>query len=60
MLFDLGCEQTLVDGETAKVVEVHQTGFVFSRDQKMNPRYTMGCGPSTKSADPADARETSK
>ena len=21
-------------------------GFVFSRDQKMKPRYTMGCGPS--------------
>jgi hypothetical protein len=22
------------------------------------PRYTIGCGPSSKSADPADARET--
>jgi hypothetical protein len=43
-------------GETAKVVEIHRTGLVFSRDQKMKPRYTMGCGPSTKSADPADAR----
>ena len=59
MLFDWGFEQTLVDVETAEVLEIHQTGFVFSRDQKMNPRYTMGCGPSTKSADPADARETS-
>jgi ATP-dependent DNA ligase len=27
------------------------TGFVFSRNQKMRPRYTMGCGPSSKSAD---------
>ena len=35
------------------------TGFVFSRNQKMKRRYTMGCGPSSKSADPADARETS-
>ncbi len=34
MLFVWGCEQTLVDGETTKVVEIHQTGFVFSRDQK--------------------------
>jgi hypothetical protein len=59
MLFDWGCEQTLVDGETSKAVEIHQTGFVFSRDQKMKARYTMGCGPSTKSADTADARETS-
>jgi hypothetical protein len=60
MLFVLGGEQTLVDGEATKVVEIHQTAFVFSRDQKMKPRYTMGCGPSTKSADPADARETSR
>ncbi len=60
MLFVWECEQTSVDGETAKVVEIHQTGFVFSRDQKMKPRYTMGCEPSTKSADPADARETSR
>ena len=60
MLFVRGCEQTLVDGEATKVVEIHQTGFVFSRDQKMKPRYTMGCGPSTKSAAPADARETSR
>jgi hypothetical protein len=60
MLFDWGCEQTLVDGETSKAFEIHQTGFVFSRGQKMKPRYTMGCGPSTKSADPADAREASK
>jgi len=60
MLFDWGCEQTLVDGETSKAVEIHQTGFVFSRDQKMKARYTMGGGPSTKSADTADARETSR
>ena len=60
MLFVWGCEQTLVDGETEKAVEIHQTRFVFSRDQKMKPRYTMGCGPSTKSADTADARETSR
>ena len=37
-----GCEQTLVDGETAKVIEIHRTRFVFSRDQKIKPRYTMG------------------
>ena len=60
MLFVWGWDQTLVDGETAKVVEIHRTGFVFSRDQRMKPRYTMGCGPSTKSAAPADARETSR
>jgi hypothetical protein len=60
MLFDWGCEQTLVDGETAEVLEIHQTEFVFSRDQKIKLRYTMGCGPSTKSADTADARETSR
>jgi hypothetical protein len=41
------------------IVEIHGTAFVFSRDQKMKPRYTMGGGPSSKSADPADARETS-
>jgi len=39
MLFDWGCEQTLVDGETSKAVEIHQTGFVFSRDRKMEPLY---------------------
>ncbi len=60
MLFFWGCEQTLVYSETAKVVQIHQTEFVFSRDQGMTPRYTMGCGPTGKSADPADARETSR
>jgi hypothetical protein len=28
-----GCEQTLVYSETAQVVQIHQTEFVFSRDQ---------------------------
>jgi hypothetical protein len=35
-------------------------GFVSSRDQKIKLRYTMEYGPSTKSANPADARETSR
>ena len=32
MLFVWGCEQTLVYSETAKVVQIHQTEFAFSRD----------------------------
>src|ERR1700704_3640827 len=60
MLFVWGCEQTLVDGETARVVETHRTGLVFSRDQKLKPRYPRGWGLSTKPAAPADARETSR
>ena len=51
------CE--LTPNSNQGLVEIHRTGFVFSRDQKMKPRYTMGCGPSSEPADPADARETS-
>jgi hypothetical protein len=33
MLFVWGCEQTLVYSETAMVVQIDRTEFVFSRDQ---------------------------
>jgi hypothetical protein len=39
MLFVWGCEQTLVYSETAKVVQIHQTEFVFSRDQGSTTLY---------------------
>jgi len=55
-----GANRLWLTAKRRRVVEIDRTEFVFSRDQKMKPRYTMGCGPSTKSADPADARETSR